>query len=173
MDDNDLRDKIVKYFIGGLLVAVVAFLIFGLARGDGGDDSAGVAPTPAATPPAPAELKAQVGCQQPTDGATTGKSTIPPNPGVTARKAGATAALVAVTIPTSTEECRVAKIRVQLDSAADDVPATTKTVNVMTGPPVRRVLIKMRAGSSAPQTARASAITQDGSSSSGATVSVR
>jgi hypothetical protein len=178
MSDDHLRDKIVQYFIVGLLAAVILFLVFGLAKGDGDNKSADKSSTPAApaAPRIPAKLMPQVGCQQPTTATTTapakGKQTIPPNPGVSARRSGHTGT-ISVTIPTSTQECRVAKVRVQLDSTTDKIAATSNTVSTLTGPPVRKIKLTLPKGAGVPQIARAFAITPDGRSSSGATVSIR
>jgi hypothetical protein len=175
VSDDHLRDKIVQYFIVGLLAAVVIFLVFGLARGNGGDDNS---PEPAAAPSTPAlpqqtAQKAQVGCQAASGQPANGKSTTPPNPGVSARKSGARGAVISVTIPTSTQECRVGKIRIQLDSTLDKLPPRTRIVNVMTGPPVRKVTLTLAKGAGKPQIARASALTSKGRSSMGAVVAVR
>jgi hypothetical protein len=175
--DDPLKEKTVQYFIVGLLAAVVIFLIFGLARDDGDSNpsSTQLAAVPA-TPRLPQQtvLNAQVGCQQPASGQPAkGKNTLPPNPGVHATKSGARGAVISVTIPTSTQECRVAKVSVQLDSTADKIPATTKTVSVITGPPVRKIKVTLAKTAGEPQIARASAITPDGRRSAGAVVAVR
>ena len=180
MSDDHLRDPRVRYLIIGLLAAVVLFLIYGLVKGNGDNDAADT-PTaaPAATKPQiPVVLKAQVGCQSPGTGATdSGTKTTPPNPGLRARKAGR-GGTISVTIPVSTEECRVVKIRVQLDATKKNfLPeagrAVTKTVSVLTGPPVRKIKVTLPSGAGVPQVARAFAVTADGRSSSGATVSIR